>query len=334
MISLNRGVNLSHWLSQSERRGPERAAWTTRTDFARIREMGFDHVRLPVDEEQLWKPDGTRETEAWDLLENGLDWAEAEGLSVVCDLHVLRSHHFNQTSVPALYADPSELNRFCQLWRDLALVLGKRSPEGVALEVLNEAVARDDADWNRVSGAAWRAMRESAPQHTIVLGSNWYCMCKTFPQLSVPQDPNLILTFHFYNPMFLTHFHAEWTPQGAWTGGISYPGKHWPAGVPEGLDAVLTERMQAANQTEWGAQAMLEELQAPLAKAAQTGHKLYCGEFGVIRHAPLEVRKAWLSDAVGCFEENRIGWAMWDWKGVFGVVDVQGNPTGIHDAIL
>ncbi|QQS04089.1 MAG: cellulase family glycosylhydrolase [Fibrobacterota bacterium] len=334
MISLNRGVNLSHWLSQSERRGPERAAWTTRIDFARIREMGFDHVRLPVDEEQLWKPDGTRETEAWDLLESGLDWAEAVGLSVVCDLHVLRSHHFNQTSVPALYADPSELNRFCQLWRDLAGVLGKRSQDRVALEILNEAVARDDEDWNRVSSAAWRAMREAAPQHTIVLGSNWYCMCKTFPQLVVPDDPNLILTFHFYNPMFVTHHRAEWTPQGAWTGGISYPGKHWPEGVPEGLDAALAERMHAANQTRWGVEAMREEIQSPLAKASETGHKLYCGEFGVIRHAPLAIRKAWLTDAVGLFEENRIGWAMWDWKGAFGVVDAEGIPAGIHEAIL
>lgn len=334
MIELNRGVNLSHWLSQSERRGADRAAWTTRTDFGRIREMGFDHVRLPLDEEQLWKQDGTRETEAWDLLENGLDWAQAEGLSVVCDLHVLRSHHFNQTSVPALYADPSELNRFCQLWRDLAGVLGKR-PEGkVAMEILNEAVARDDQDWNRVSGAAWRAIRECAPRHTIVLGSNWYCMCKTFPQLSVPDDPNLILTFHFYNPMFVTHHHAEWTPQGAWTGAISYPGVHWPEGVSDGLDAALAERMRTANQTSWGREAMLEELRAPLDKAAETGHKLYCGEFGVIRHAPLEIRNAWLSDAVGCFEANRIGWAMWDWKGIFGVVDQDGSPTGIHGAIL
>ncbi|HNY30766.1 MAG TPA: cellulase family glycosylhydrolase [Fibrobacteria bacterium] len=334
MIELHRGVNLSHWLSQSDRRGKARREWTTREDLARIRSMGFDHVRLPLDEEQLWMPDGTREAEAWDLLEDALDWAGMEGLAVVCDLHVLRSHHFNQTSVPALYADPSELNRFCQMWRELAVVLGARRPDMVALEILNEAVARQDEDWNRVSTAAWRAIRETAPGHTIVLGSNWYCMCKTFPQLAVPDDPNLILTFHFYNPMFITHFQAEWTPQGAWKGGISYPGYHWPQGVPEGLDADLAERMRKANETAWGPQAMLDEIQDPLAKAAVTGHGLYCGEFGVIKDAPPAIRNAWLSDAVSCFESHGIGWAMWDWKGIFGVVDANGEPTGIQEAIL
>lgn len=334
MIHLKRGVNLSHWLSQSDRRGQDRRDWITHADFARIRGLGFDHVRLPLDEEQLWKPDGSRDQEAWDLLESGLDWARSEGLAVVCDLHILRSHHFNQTSVPALYADPAELNRFCQLWRDLASVLGKRPEHLVALEILNEAVARDDDDWNRVSTAAWRAIRESAPKHTIVLGSNWYCMCKTFPKLAVPDDPNLILTFHFYNPMFVTHHQASWTPQGAWTGGISYPGRHWPEGIPLGLDAALLARMEEANQMEWNSKTMLEELRDPLEKASLTAHRLYCGEFGVIRNAPLEVRRAWLSDAVESFETNGIGWAIWDWKGVFGVVDAQGAPTGIHEAIL
>lgn len=334
MIQLKRGVNLSHWLSQSDRRGQARREWITREDFTRIRALGFDHVRLPLDEEQLWNPDGSREQDAWEVLETGLGWARSEGLAVVCDLHILRSHHFNQTSVPALYADPAELNRFCQLWRGLAGFLGRHPEDMVALEILNEAVARQDEDWNRVSTAAWRAIRESAPRHAIVLGSNWYCMCKTFPKLAVPDDPNLILTFHFYNPMFVTHHHAGWTPQGAWTGGVSYPGRLWPEGIPDGLDPALAERMSEANKVEWNSQAMLDELRDPMEKASLTGHRLYCGEFGAIIHAPLDVRRAWLSDAVGCFEANGIGWAMWDWKGVFGVVDAHGAPTGIHDAIL
>jgi len=176
MISLRRGVNLSHWFSQSERRGIERRAWTTREDFIRIRSMGFDHVRLPLDEVQMWDEQGRREPDAWDLLEHALDWAEAEELKVVCDLHILRSHHFNQETDPGLYTDPAELERFLDRWRDLAPVLSCRSPEHVALEILNEAVARNPADWNRVSGAAFRTIRDIAPLHDIVLGSNWYCM--------------------------------------------------------------------------------------------------------------------------------------------------------------
>jgi len=35
--------------------------------------------------------------------------------------------------------------------------------------------------------------------------------------------------------------------------------------------------------------------------------------------APVALRIAWLGDAVRTFESHEIGWAMWDWKGVFGV---------------
>lgn len=333
MISLRRGVNLSHWLSQSDRRGEARRAWTTREDFLRIRDFGFDHVRLPLDEEQLWTESGTKETEAWDLLERALDWASEAGLGAVCDMHILRGHHFNQEDVPALYTDAAVADIFCSQWTTLALALGRRSPDLVALEVLNEAVARDPADWNRVSSQAFAAIRAAAPGHTIVLGSNWYCMCETFPELSIPDDPNQILTFHFYNPMFVTHHQASWTPGGAWKGPVNYPGKPWPDGIPDTVEHSLAVRMFDANVAA-GPETMLAEIAPPLARAKETGLGLYCGEFGVIRLAPVEIRRAWLRDAVRTFESNGIGWAMWDWKGVFGVVDALGEPTGIHEALF
>jgi len=333
VIELNRGVNLSHWLSQSERRGAERRQWITREDFSKIRSLGFDHVRLPLDEVQLWNEDGSKDADTWDLLEHALDWAEAEDLKTVCDLHILRSHYFDQKDTPALYTDPVELDKFCNLWKELAPVLAARSPQHVAIEILNEAVARDHADWNRVSGAAFRTIREVAPEHTIVLGSNWYCMCKTFTELDIPSDPNKILTFHFYNPMFVTHHKAKWTQVGEWDGPISYPGIPFPDGVPTDIEPLLRERMVSQN-TSWGREQMLEELTAPLQRARETGSKLYCGEFGVHNKAPLSVRQAWLLDATSVFEANDIGWAVWDWKGVFGVVDGSGKPTGIHEVML
>lgn len=332
MISLRRGVNLSHWLSQTDRRGAERAAWMTESDFAAIAGLGFDHVRIPLDEEHLWDGAGHREAPAWEQLERGLELAAAHDLRVLCDLHILRSHHFNQADVPALYREPAELARFCSLWTDLATFLARRSPRNVALEILNEAVARDGRDWNRVVTAAFAAMRAAAPEHTIVTGSNWYCMCRTFDELQVPADPNQMLTFHFYNPMYLTHCQASWTEIGAWTGPIAYPGLPWPDGVPSGVPASLAERM-ARDNVPAGPDTMRDEIQAPLRKSRETGLPLYCGEFGVHEKAPMALRRAWLRDAVSTFEAQGIGWAIWDWKGVFGVVDRDLRPTGIHEAL-
>ena len=44
---LKRGVNISHWLSQSEVRGTDRAAFFTRDDVVFIDSIGYDHIRIP-----------------------------------------------------------------------------------------------------------------------------------------------------------------------------------------------------------------------------------------------------------------------------------------------
>ena len=47
---INRGTNLSHWLSQSEERGEARRQHIQEDDFERLEQLGFDFVRLPIDE--------------------------------------------------------------------------------------------------------------------------------------------------------------------------------------------------------------------------------------------------------------------------------------------
>ncbi len=54
---ISRGVNISHWLSQSSTRGQRRQEYFTEKDVAFIAGLGYDHIRLPVDEEQLWDED-------------------------------------------------------------------------------------------------------------------------------------------------------------------------------------------------------------------------------------------------------------------------------------
>ena len=81
-FEIHRGTNISHWLSQSAARGDERRGWFTRSDVDRIGDWGFDHIRLPIDEEQLWNEEGKRDAEAFDLLSAAIDWCDRVGL---CD---------------------------------------------------------------------------------------------------------------------------------------------------------------------------------------------------------------------------------------------------------
>ena len=50
---IGKGTNLAHWLSQSEQRGEERQLFIQEKDFEYIAGLGFEHVRLPIDEEQM-----------------------------------------------------------------------------------------------------------------------------------------------------------------------------------------------------------------------------------------------------------------------------------------
>ncbi|HAM09716.1 MAG: hypothetical protein A2X05_18280 [Bacteroidetes bacterium GWE2_41_25] len=48
----------------------------------------------------------------------------------------------------------------------------------------------------------------------------------TFDQLRVPEgDPNIILSYHFYEPFFLTHYRAGWTNLKDFEGKVNYPGQ-------------------------------------------------------------------------------------------------------------
>ena len=87
-FEIKRGVNVSHWLSQSQARGQARANHIKEQDMIRIKELGFDHIRLPIDEVQFWDEQGNRLDEAWQLLTNALEWCCKHDLRVIVDLQV------------------------------------------------------------------------------------------------------------------------------------------------------------------------------------------------------------------------------------------------------
>jgi len=338
-VNIHRGTNISHWLSQSEERGDVRRAWFTQEDVKRIADWGFDHIRLPIDEMQMWNDSGAQETEAFDLMESALDWAEQAGLNAVIDLHILRSHFFISEKEPGLFTDPAEAEKFADLWRQLSARLRGRSNERVAYELLNEAVATNPDDWNRVAHLAFQAIRKLEPQRTIVLGSNQWNSAFTFDQLSVPDDANTVLTFHFYHPMLITHHRASWSVEGRmYDGPIQYPGQPIP---PECLSEVRPPEAARLVKVDieklnrpYDRRAMLADFAQPIAASRRTGLPLYCGEFGVIDLAPRPVREAWYRDIISVFTEYGIGWANWDYKGDFGIIDAHGQSTGVAEAML
>jgi endoglucanase len=331
-FEVHRGTNISHWLSQSKARGAQRRAWFTEEDVKRIAGWGFDHIRLPIDEEQMWAGDGSREEEAFQLLNSALDWCASAGLRVIVDLHILRSHYFISETEPALFNDPAALEKFAALWRDLSAFMQARPVDQVAYEMLNEAVAENPASWNRVSRHVFDVLRVLEPGRTIVLGSNRWNQYQTYPDLDIPPDERLLLTFHYYNPMFITHYRASWTEFGLYTGPIRYPGRPAPEEGLAELDRVLPGKGRQDN-VHYDRETMKQHMMIPHEIAQKTGKALYCGEFGCIHNTPLDIQRRWYGDLVSIFDELGIGWANWEYKGGFGLIDRTGQETGIREAL-
>ena len=169
-FEINRGLNVSHWLSQSSKRGEEREKYMSEKDFKVIADLGFDHVRIPIDEEQMWNEEGHKQQEAFALLHEAINWSFIHGLSVIVDLHVLRSHHFNRPADRQLWDDKAAQQDFINFWIQLSQELIKYPNEKLAYEPLNEAVAEDPEDWNNLINRVISEIRKLEPERVIIMG--------------------------------------------------------------------------------------------------------------------------------------------------------------------
>ncbi len=333
-LEIHRGTNISHWLSQSGRRGDLRREFFTAKDVELIAALGFDHIRLPVDEEQLWDEAGEKEPEAFALLHNAIGWARDNKLRVVVDLHILRSHHFNAKDKP-LWTDPKAQEKFFRLWRELSAELKKYPVSLVAYELMNEPVADDPEDWNRLVAQAVAVVRENEPHRKIVIGSNKWQSTSTFDQLRIPPgDRDIILSFHFYTPMLITHYKASWTSVGRYRGPVNYPGLLVDPNEIENLEPEIA-RIVRGNNGVYNREKLESLLAKPLKLASELGLPLYCGEWGALPTVPREARLQWYRDVRANLEKHNIAWANWDYKGGFGVVGRTGRPNqDLIDALL
>lgn len=331
-FAIHRGTNLSHWLSQDFGWAP-REEWITENDIRFIASLGFDHVRLPVDEIVLWKEDGSPDEAAFALLLRALDWVRAAKLRVIVDLHSVRAHHFNASNEGGhntLWTDPAAQVHFLDLWRQLSARLRSYPNDFLAYEIMNEPTAEDPADWNKLVARSMAFIRSVEPGRVVVIGGNMWQIPQMLPLLQVPAgDRNIILSMHTYVPLLLTHHKASWVPAPIrdYPGPVAYPGPIVDAPTLTKLVAAYPkEQFDFLKDTtdNWGPARLRQEFEPAIARAKELGLQLYCGEFGCLPTVPRAARLAYYRDIVGVFEANGLAWANWEYKGDFGLAEWHG----------
>jgi len=319
---LRRGVNLSHWFSQSpggDYSENHLRTHTTERDIALIKSLGFDHVRFPVEPAPLFDEAHPADLNPEYLrrLDSALDMLLAGGLSVVFDVHP--SDEFKLK----LRTDDRHVEAFAEFWRALARHLSARDPERLFLEIINEPMAEDAYRWMGIQARVAAAVRDGAPLHTIIAtGPRWSAVDQLL-LIEPLADRNVIYNFHFYEPHNFTHQGATWGAEvWPYLKNVPYPSS--PEAVAPLLASVEHESargaLRAYGEERWNAE-RIERMVALAADWAQKrGVPLTCNEFGVYRtYSPPSARLRWIEDVRTALERHKIGWAMWDYADSFGV---------------
>jgi endoglucanase len=327
---LQHGINLSEWFAQVyDPKGYTKEhfeSWTTADDIDLVKSMGFDHVRLSINPQPMMRHNQADEVppEYLSNLDAAVKMIVDHGLALIIDMHP------DGDFKARLVEHDDFVEQFSDFWRAIARHYSTLDPEMVYFEVLNEPEFRDRYRWAGVQAKLALAIREAAPQHTIIAaGANWSDI-DDLVALTPLSDSNLIYNFHFYDPHVFTHQGATW--------GINYWHFENKLAYPSSMETakkVAAREPDPVNQLavlrygldHWDA----HRLEVEIGQAAEWGKRwnvpLTCNEFGVYRRdSDPQDRARWLHDVRATLEHDNIGWSMWDFGGRdhgmgFGVVN-------------
>lgn len=337
-MHLRHGINTSGWFAgvyEPEYYDTKHfETWITAQDLALMKSIGFDYVRLGVNPEPMFKMNRPDEIPDDYLkhLDDAVKLILDNGLAAMI---VLQPDSAFKAKVTI---DDGLVPQLADFWRTLAHHYSTWSPDQVFFEILNEPELADSYRWLGIQAKLAAAIRRGAPQHTIIaVGPRW-SSDEGLVFLEPLRDPNVIYSFHFYEPHLFTHQGATW---GAypwhWVNGLRYPSTPEQAAqvaskVPDPVDQLAVIRY---GYDGWNAARINGELVQVNAWAREHGVQVICDEFGVYRaKTNPEDRAAWITDVRTSLERNGIGWAMWDYTGNFGLVVKEDGKTAVDPTIV
>ncbi|MGI9541826.1 MAG: glycoside hydrolase family 5 protein, partial [Cyclobacteriaceae bacterium] len=104
-----------------------------------------------------------------------------------------------------------------------------------------------------------------------------------------------------YNPGIISHYKAPW----AYKDPENLPEPVWPGQVGD----------------QYLSRAMLEKMYQPWIDLKNQGVGVHCGECGCWNKTPHDVFLAWFADVLDILTTNGIGFALWEFRGSFGLID-------------
>ncbi len=258
--------------------------------FKMIREGGFDSVRINLHPFRHMDA-AYKLSESWlATLDRAVRGATEAGLMIILDLH-----EFN-----AMAEDPAgKKPMFLAFWRQIAPRY-KDTPSSVLFEILNEPAMKFTAPlWNDTFPEALAIIRETNPDRTVVIGpANWNSLFSLGSLRLPPDDRNIIVTVHYYNPFRFTHQGADWTPEFKDISGVPWLGT-------DADRAAIRKDFESAQK--W---------------AEAENRPLLLGEFGAYDKAEMASRARYTAAIARTAESLGWSWAYWQFDSDFILYDI------------
>jgi endoglucanase len=320
-------------------------------DFRWIRDWGFNWVRLPMDYRFWTAPDlFTIDGGKIEPIDRAVQLGEKYGIHVNLCLHrapgfcILDTMDEKLTGIhvtkekTSLFYDQLTLDAFVHQWTFFADRYKGVPSERLSFNLVNEPIVppgaaevaefekhgpvktadffnlemlqRHTTDYTRVAKATGDGIRARDPQRLIVTDG--------YPGGGLPIPDlfgnGMLQSGHTYNPMQVTHRDCEWV-RGAVTGTEKAP--TWP--LKDGKGNIISNRQK------------VEENFHPWASVSSQGTAIHFGEMGCYKYTPPDVVLAWFNDTLDVLGEMNSGWALWNFRGPFGVLDTERAGTKFED---
>ncbi len=314
-----KGFNLLDYFTPRKGGGSNR---TTDDDFRWMRDWGFDFVRLPMAYPSYLTFEPGRDItpeevcrfdpKITDDIEKLARRAIGFGLHVSLNLHRAPGYCINAgfREPYNLWKDEEARKAFCTHWAMWAGRFKDVSRDKISFDLVNEPAMREDMNdqhskggpvpgevYRLVAKAAADAIRAANPNHLVIADGN------NVGNSVVPElvDLNIAQSCRGYFPGAISHYQAPWANKNP----ELCPMPVWPG------------KIGAREYTRKD----LEKYYQPWIDLARQGVGVHCGECGCWRNTPHKVFLAWFGDVLDVLTGGGIGFALWNFRGDFGVLN-------------
>lgn len=175
------------------------------SDFARIKSWGANTIRFYM-HANWFTPQNIQNT--WAYLDQNLEWALQNGLYLILDMHYAPGQLMSDLST--LWSSAANRQSLVDIWTQIASRYRNNS-RIAGYDLLNEPAPANPNSWWGLAQQLIDAIRGVDDHHVIIAETlNNQAGSSSFPT-TLLNDTNLAYSFHFYQPMALTHQGASWT---------------------------------------------------------------------------------------------------------------------------